>query len=830
MLGNGDGTFQPPIPFPPGAGGSIVADINGDGILDLIGSGPTGLALAVFFGNGDGSFQPAVPISVTLAPDSLFTFADFNTDGKPDLAVVGPDPLNTRTQPLSIYPGNGDGTFGAATFSTTLPDDHAAQLATGDLNGDGKLDLVVCEPGGTGTGPIFALLGNGDGAFQTKFGAPSAATCGFSFALADVNGDSKLDVLSWSFNPPDPGGVGIFLGNGDGTFQANPTSSNRGGLGALADLNGDGVLDLVASAPEPGDTMVGPGIGILLGNGDGTFQPGVFTGANAGIELWAAGSGDFNGDGKMDLLAVDIQGNLWVLLQGLFPADTASPTALSFGAQTVDLPSAPQVVTLTNTGTAPLTLSGISVTGTNAAMFKETNTCGSSLAAGTHCQVQVVFTPTTAGARSAVLKVADNGVGGLLAPIPLSGNGSTVPTAVLSSTSISFTAQPIGKKSSSQTVTMTNGGSQTLAITSISVTGGNAADFSETDTCSSTVAIGATCQISVTFTPATGAPTETAAVTIVDNAVDSPQTISLSGTVALAGAGSFSPTSLTFPGQFVGTTGLPQTVTLTNTGSATLNIASITITPADFGKLSSCGSSLGVGQSCPIGVFFDPTSGGTRIGTLSVIDDGINSPKTLSLTGTGEDFSMGAGGAASATVTAGQTANYALGFSIAGGFNGTLTLSCSGAPAASTCMVSPSSQPLSGTSAAGTATVTVTTTARSAGFVLPFGTAGPARRNYRPMPLLASLLATIMIMIGSLLLWRQEQQRRRWTSVCAFALLLCAGMTLTSCGGSYGGNGGGSGGGTTGTQAGSYTITVSGSVTSGSTTLTHNTKLTLVVQ
>jgi hypothetical protein len=316
-------------------------------------------------------------------------------------------------------------------------------------------------------------------------------------------------------------------------------------------------------------------------------------------------------------------------------------------------------------------------------------------------------------------------------------------------------------------------------------------------------------------------------VSIADSAADSPQVILLTGTKLGPSVASLSPSSISFPAQLVGTAGPSQTVTLKNTGSATLKISSITTTLGDFGNQSMCGSTVDPGQSCTIAVSFDPTAAGTRAGTLTVTDDASDSPQRIPLSGNGQDFSVGASGAASATVTAGQTANYALGFSINGGFNGTLTLSCSGAPAASTCMVSPSSQPLSGTSAAGTATVTVTTTARSAGFVLPLGTAGPARRNYRPMPLLACLLATIM-MIASLLLRRQEQPRLRWTTVCAFTLLLCAGMTLTSCGGSASNSGASAG--TSGTQAGTYTITVSGSFFSGSTTLTHTTKLTLVVQ
>jgi hypothetical protein len=127
---------------------------------------------------------------------------------------------------------------------------------------------------------------------------------------------------------------------------------------------------------------------------------------------------------------------------------------------------------------------------------------------------------------------------------------------------------------------------------------------------------------------------------------------------------------------------------------------------------------------------------------------------------------------------------------------------------------------LSGTSPV-MATVTVTTMTK--GFVLPFGLNAPGRVNYRPAPLIFALLGTFVLVVG-LLLWRREQ-RFRWAPLFALAVLVCLGLTLTSCGGGSAGSGG-----STGTRAGTYSITVSGSFTSGSTTLTHATKLTLVVQ
>ena len=178
---------------------------------------------------------------------------------------------------------------------------------------------------------------------------------------------------------------------------------------------------------------------------------------------------------------------------------------------------------------------------------------------------------------------------------------------------------------------------------------------------------------------------------------------------------------------------------------------------------------------------------------------------------------MGASGSASATIAAGQTATYTIAFAAMGGFTQPIALSCSGAPAMSMCTVSPSSLQLSGTSLV-TATVSVKTTAK--GFELRFGPDAPGRMNYRLVPQIFALLGTFVMVVAWLLCRRG--QSFRWASLF---VLVCLGMTLTSCGGSSGG-----GGGSTGTQAGTYSMTVSGSFTTGSTTLTHTLKLTLVVQ
>jgi hypothetical protein len=210
--------------------------------------------------------------------------------------------------------------------------------------------------------------------------------------------------------------------------------------------------------------------------------------------------------------------------------------------------------------------------------------------------------------------------------------GAQGSVASLSPGNLTFAGQNVGTTSVAQTVTLTNKATATapLSITSIAASG----DFAQTNNCPSSLAVGASCTINVTFTP-TAAGTRTGTLTVNDNAAGSPHTVSLSGTgVAPAPAVSLSPASLTFGNQNTGTTSAAQSVTLTNTGTASLSITGISIS-GDFAQTNTCGSSVGAGARCTISVTFTPTAGGTRTGTLTINDNAAGSPHTVSLTGTG---------------------------------------------------------------------------------------------------------------------------------------------------------------------------------------------------
>jgi uncharacterized repeat protein (TIGR03803 family) len=207
------------------------------------------------------------------------------------------------------------------------------------------------------------------------------------------------------------------------------------------------------------------------------------------------------------------------------PVAQLSPASVAFGAIGVGVTSPVRKVTLTNTGTASLSISSIAITGADPGDFAQTHTCGASLAAGASCTISVTFAPAATGARSASLSVTD-GAAGSPQKVALSGVGTT---AKLSPLAVAFGSVSVGTKTAAKIVTLTNEGTTSLSITSITITGPDAGDFAQTHTCGSSLAAGAGCTISVTFTPATTG-LRTAAIAVADNAAGSPQKTTLSGT------------------------------------------------------------------------------------------------------------------------------------------------------------------------------------------------------------------------------------------------------------------------------------------------------------
>ena len=399
--------------------------------------------------------------------------------------------------------------------------------------------------------------------------------------------------------------------------------------------------------------------------------------------------------------------------------------------------------------------------------------------------------------------------------------------AVPSPVTLSATSLTFGNQAPAQTVTLTNNGTAPLTLYSLTVPDG----FSQVNTCGMQVASGASCTLIVSFIAST-AGSYSGNITLSDNSPGEPQLIAVTGSGTGAALGvALSPAGLTFSTQLVNTTSPAQTVTLTNKGSAALAIASVAAS-ANFAQTNTCGGSVAVGANCAISVTFAPTGGGPLTGTITVTDNVPGGPQTVALSGTGQDFSLSAA-SGPGTVAPGNTVSFALAVTPAGGFNQSVSLSCTGAPAEATCSVSPASVTLNGSSSQNV-TVTVKTTAASE---LP--PASPPAGTGRWPTALWILMLALALAVGAGL--RPSPAFRRagpWVGRgpgrapalrrAVLAAILSFAALWASCGGGGGSSGGG--GGNPGTPAGTYKLTVTGAYTSGSTTLTHNVALTLTVE
>jgi len=328
LLGNGNGTFQAAVSYTTASGQRLlphprfvkVVDLNLDGKLDLAVANEDTNDISILLGNGNGTFQTAVNYATDSGPSSI-AVGDFNGDGKPDLVVTN-GIADSFADTVSILLGNGNGTLQPAVNFNADPISNTSFLAprsvvVADFNGDGKQDLAIAL-GNDDSLRVF--LGNGNGTFQAGVN-PAAGLEPYALVTADFNGDGKADLAVAN---RDDDTVKVYQGNGNGTFQAGipySTGSSPQHL-TVADFNGDGVLDLAtADCGANCSGSGGGGVSVLLGRGDGTFDfPYQFT---AGTGPFAVVGGDFNGDGKIDLAVANRNSNNVSIL--LWTATNPSP-------------------------------------------------------------------------------------------------------------------------------------------------------------------------------------------------------------------------------------------------------------------------------------------------------------------------------------------------------------------------------------------------------------------------------------------------------------------------------------------------------------------------
>jgi Bacterial Ig-like domain (group 3)/FG-GAP-like repeat len=743
LVGNGDGTFAAPVNYgtavQPNA--AIIADFNGDGKPDVAVTDQVTNAVHILLGNGDGTFQNSIDYQIGLAPEGI-AVADFNGDGYPDVATP-----NSGSNDASILLGNGNGTFrGARSFDLVYLLTSTPSIVLADFNGNGKLDAAI------GANDILLAFGNGDGTFQpfTKLGAGGDAGTTGGIVAADFNHDGNLDLAATTLvnSGLDNNVVAVLLGNGNGTFQPEIDASSLilGPLYVAAgDFTGDGNLDLVINNSSI--------VTVALGNGTGNFSSHQ---VNSGIGSYASAPvpGDFNGDGKQDFV---ISGGTQLSVNlsngdGTFQTSILSPTfsnvidlvAADFnGDGFLDLAVVNEIVG----GSVSVLLGNGDGTFQNPVNYP----------AGDNPDAITTADMNQDGIPDLVVGLRSGAVGVLLG----NGDGTFQPVILFGS------VYPSG----------TNGGGA-VALAVGDVNGDGLPDVVLQQNFFAGLSFGSF-TVLLNQTGKTLAKTSVAFSSALNPAAVG-QMVPLTATVAPAGGSGMPTGTVTFMN---GSTALA-TATLSG-GTATWSTTGLGVGNDNITASYSGNSYFAASSSLPV---------------MQVIN--------------ATPFTATPSGSSSATVSPGQAASYSVSFTPGTAQSQTVLLSCSGAPATATCTISPNSIVLSGT-VQGSATVEVQTASTGTASALPSTPA--AHFGESSLPSSSSPQRWLGVGLGLMILVVACRETRRRA---AFAGVLLAGLLLAGCGGSGGSSG------PVGTQPGTYTVIV----TAQSGNFTQHVNLTLTVQ
>jgi presenilin-like A22 family membrane protease len=764
------GNTLPGFPVTPDAFQTTCSSLTSAFITRLNSTG-TALVYSTCLGGTRGTFGDAIAINAagrafvaggTIASDFPVTSGAFQTTNKTNnnfvptgfVAAFDTNPAaaigTTTTLSSSANP---------AALGQNVIFDAAVDASSGSSTPTGNVVFNI-----DGTNVATVALDTGSASYHT-----ASLTAGDHAVKATYQGDSDFDSSSSAITETiqipgasvTPGSLS-FGNQTTGTTSARQSTTLKNTGNAALTISG-----ITIAGANPSDFAQTNNCGSSLAAGSSciisvTFTPASVASFTASLEVADNASGSPQ--------KVTLSGTGTVA-----PAPVASLTPVSLSFSSVAGTTSPaQAATLKNTGNAALTISGITIVGANPSDFAQTNNCGASLAAGSSCNISVTFTPASAAAFTATLSVTDN-ASGSPHTVTLSGIGATPPAPVASLTpaTLSFSAVA-GTASAAQAATLKNTGNAALAISGITISGTNASDFSQTNTCGASLAAGGSCSISVTFTPASAA-SFTAMLSVADNAGGSPHTVTLSGagTPPPAPVALLTPASLSFTA-VSGATTAAQPVTLKNSGNAALAISGIAIggtNPSDFAQTNDCGASLAAGSSCSISVTFTPASVSSFTATLSVTDNAGGSPQSITLSGTGTATPsfMLSSSTASESVQPGGTAKFNITVSAENGtYSNPVTFSASGLPAGASAIFQPSS--ITPGSSSATSVLTIQAPKTSA----------LSTQSASPWPIAAPVLA----LVGFLFL--PSKWRRRWTSL---ALLLFTSLgilaALSGCGGGF---------------------------------------------
>jgi hypothetical protein len=541
--------------------------------------------------------------------DSVVVTGDFNHDGKLDVAA-----LSGGADAVTVLLGNGNGTFQTPVDYPLNTGFDGSGIVVGDFNNDGNLDFAVTSENGLNPGVVSIMLGNGDGTFQAPLAPIAVNGSPDCIATADVNGDGNLDLVV-GYDYADNGFLSVLLGNGNGTFgpPVDYAASRETNSLQLADFNNDGNIDIATLDMRGADSS------LLLGNGNGTFGPPSVYFDQFAENLAAA---DFNGDGNQDIAVGGAillgNGNGTFQQGGVYngPTTTQSLAVGDFN------------------GDGKLDLAGPSTTSSIAIDFGNGDGTFQSpleipLVANDQIPIPVWVTPGDFNQDGHLdLAVVDSD------EFPGTVTALLQSTLQLTPSTWAFPPTVIGSSSRSENIKVLNFGASPVSVGSISITGFDPGDFSQTTTCGSTLEPQKTCVVTVTFKP-TAAGDRVATLSLFNATLGLAQSVSLYGT---GNPVSLSPTSLNFGNQPVAQTSSAQTVTVTNLGTTAVTIYAISVhgaDVADFAQTNNCGATLGAGASCTINVTFTPTATGSRSASVVLYDNGGGSPQAAPLSGTG---------------------------------------------------------------------------------------------------------------------------------------------------------------------------------------------------
>jgi hypothetical protein len=541
--GSSTGVFGARADYAANAGplGIVLGDVNGDGRLDVVVANSTTTSVSVLLNTGAGLGFPAeYPCSNV---PGLVAVGDVNGDGRLDIIVSNAGNVNAGFgSTVSVYLNLGSGIFGTRTDYTTGLNPNG--VAVGDVNNDGKLDIVTSN---LSANTASVLLGNGNGSFATKVDYATASTP-FYVALNDLNADGRLDIVTGNNSV---NGVSVLLSAAPtGSSYLTHTDYNTGTTPQdvdLADVNGDGRFDIITANQGTNNASV------LLGTGTGSFGP--KTDYATGLGTASTALADVNGDGRLDLAAMNSGANTVSVLLGV-----PTPTITSF---TPASGAAGTSVTITGTnftGATTLTLNGVPVTSFTVV---NSTTITFTVPSGASTGLLAVTTPggTATSATNFTVTVA--------AQLVVTQGGFPYPS---NGTAYNFGNQTVSTTSAPATFILANPGAAALTLTGVSTTG----NFAVSGTAPTTVPAGGTASVSVTFSPTTvGAQLGT--LRLVSGLGTYVVNLSGTGVYAVPTIGAISPAS--------GPVGTVVTVTGTGfvSGGTTVTINGVTITGVTVG-------------------------------------------------------------------------------------------------------------------------------------------------------------------------------------------------------------------------------------------------------